>query len=163
VGVPGELPNSGNEIDFSPVRVPTEAGSGLTTPIESKWVDHGWRRDALVLEGAVWPWRDGHQIHCGPVAFELGHPDTTSGLSAGVAPQVNRPDRWHRRGQSGQVMSPSGSVAVGCGGNRRGGIGTEQQRVELRFGRAANLAQTGMNAMLKRIENWRQKQPCYAA
>ena len=32
-------------------------------------------------------------------------------------------------------MSPSGSVAVGCGGNRRGGIGTEQQRVELEFER----------------------------
>jgi len=32
-------------------------------------------------------------------------------------------------------MSPSGSVAIGCGGNRRGGIGTEQQRVELGFER----------------------------
>ncbi len=28
------------------------------------------------------------------------------------------------------------SVAVGCGGNRRGGIGTEQQRVELGFERS---------------------------
>ena len=32
-------------------------------------------------------------------------------------------------------MSPSGSVAIGFGGNRRGGIGTEQQRVELGFER----------------------------
>ena len=29
----------------------------------------------------------------------------------------------------------SRSVALGCGGNRRGGIGTEQQRVELGFER----------------------------
>ena len=43
--------SSGNEIDFSPVRVPTEEGSGLTIPIESKWVDDGWRREALVMEG----------------------------------------------------------------------------------------------------------------
>ena len=32
-------------------------------------------------------------------------------------------------------MPPSGPVASGCGGNRRGGIGTEQQQVELGFER----------------------------
>ncbi|MCX5955007.1 MAG: hypothetical protein NTW51_01030 [Cyanobacteria bacterium] len=69
VGVPGELPNSGNEIDFSPVRVPTEAGSGLTMPIESKWVDHGWRRDALVLEG-----RYGRGVMATKSIVDLEHP-----------------------------------------------------------------------------------------
>ena len=43
--------SSGNGIDFSPVRMPTEAGADLTAPIESKWVDDGSRREALVLEG----------------------------------------------------------------------------------------------------------------
>ena len=32
-------------------------------------------------------------------------------------------------------MQANGSAAIGCGGNRRGGIGTEQQRVELGFER----------------------------
>ncbi|MDR1078223.1 MAG: AAA family ATPase, partial [Propionibacteriaceae bacterium] len=31
---------SGNEIDLGPVRLPTAAGSELTTPIESKWIRH---------------------------------------------------------------------------------------------------------------------------
>jgi hypothetical protein len=36
----------------------------------------------------------------------------------------------------GQAAGPGfRSVAVGCGGNRRGGIGTEQQRAELGFER----------------------------
>ena len=104
VGVPGELPNSGNEIDFSPVRVPTEEGAGLTTPIESKWVDDGWRREALVIEGRYGRGVIATKSHSGSGASELGHPGATSGLSAGVAPQVSRPDRWHRRGQSGQIM-----------------------------------------------------------
>jgi uncharacterized protein len=43
--------DSGNEIDFSPVRVPPEADVALTTPLESKWVDDGWRQEALVMEG----------------------------------------------------------------------------------------------------------------
>jgi hypothetical protein len=60
---------SGNEIDFSPVRVPTEAGSGLTTPIESKWVDHGWRREALVLEG-----RYGRGVMATKSILDLEHP-----------------------------------------------------------------------------------------
>lgn len=40
-----------DKIDFSPVRVPTEEGSGLTIQMESKWVNDGWRRHALVQEG----------------------------------------------------------------------------------------------------------------
>jgi uncharacterized protein len=61
--------SSGNEIDFSPVRVPTEAGAGLTTPIESKWVDDGWRRAALVLEG-----RYGRGVMATKSILDLTHP-----------------------------------------------------------------------------------------
>lgn len=42
---------SGNEVDFGPVRVPTAGGAALTTPVESKWVDAGWRAEARVIEG----------------------------------------------------------------------------------------------------------------
>ena len=61
--------SSGNEIDFSPVRVPTEEGSGLTIPIESKWVDDGWRREALVLEG-----RYGRGVMATKSILDLEHP-----------------------------------------------------------------------------------------
>jgi predicted AAA+ superfamily ATPase len=42
---------AGNEVDFLPVSVPTSAGSAFTLPIESKWVDQGWRSEAKVIEG----------------------------------------------------------------------------------------------------------------
>jgi predicted AAA+ superfamily ATPase len=42
--------DSGHEVDFSPVRVPTASGSEQTVPIESKWVDDGWRAEAKVIE-----------------------------------------------------------------------------------------------------------------
>ena len=42
---------SGNEADLAPVRVPTTAGVAMTTPIESKWVDSGWRGEARTIEG----------------------------------------------------------------------------------------------------------------
>lgn len=41
---------SANEIDFTPVAVPTPAGMATTTPIESKWVGTGWRSEARVIE-----------------------------------------------------------------------------------------------------------------
>jgi predicted AAA+ superfamily ATPase len=41
---------SGNEIDFGPVAIPTPAGIAHTTPLEAKWVTHGWRTEALVTE-----------------------------------------------------------------------------------------------------------------
>ncbi|MDR2347184.1 MAG: hypothetical protein LBD90_00910, partial [Bifidobacteriaceae bacterium] len=41
---------AGQEIDFSPVRVPAASGSRLTVPIESKWVSRGWRHEAKVIE-----------------------------------------------------------------------------------------------------------------
>jgi hypothetical protein len=40
----------GREIDLAPVPLPTPAGSRPSTPLEGKWVDTGWRREALVVE-----------------------------------------------------------------------------------------------------------------
>ena len=42
---------TGNEVDFGPVAVPSAAGSLTSVPIESKWVESGWRADARVIEG----------------------------------------------------------------------------------------------------------------
>jgi predicted AAA+ superfamily ATPase len=41
---------SGQEVDLGPVPVPTASGPRTTTPIESKWVTHGWRNEAKVIE-----------------------------------------------------------------------------------------------------------------
>lgn len=41
---------SGNEIDLGPVRIPSDAGPMTTTPIESKWIDSGWRAEARRIE-----------------------------------------------------------------------------------------------------------------
>ncbi|WP_394288795.1 hypothetical protein [Corynebacterium variabile] len=41
---------SGREVDFAPVPVPTGSGTRSTTPLEGKWVSHGWRSEALVIE-----------------------------------------------------------------------------------------------------------------
>lgn len=41
---------SGQEIDLAPVTLPTADGPRLTTPLESKWVSHGWRTEAKVIE-----------------------------------------------------------------------------------------------------------------
>ena len=43
--------NSGGEVDFAPIRVPTASGPALTTPVESKWVDSGWRGEAKTITG----------------------------------------------------------------------------------------------------------------
>jgi predicted AAA+ superfamily ATPase len=61
--------DSGNEIDFSPVRVPTAAGAAYSTPLESKWVDDGWRREALVMEG-----RYGRGVMATKSVLDLDHP-----------------------------------------------------------------------------------------
>lgn len=42
--------DSGQEVDLCPVSVPTSSGTRSTTPIESKWVTHGWRSEAKVVE-----------------------------------------------------------------------------------------------------------------
>ncbi len=42
---------SDREIDLAPVTVPSTAGSLTTTPIESKWVDHGWKSEAKSIAG----------------------------------------------------------------------------------------------------------------
>ena len=43
--------DSGNEVDFCPVDAATPAGSERTVPIESKWVDTGWRGEGRVVAG----------------------------------------------------------------------------------------------------------------
>ena len=42
---------NGGEVDFAPVPVPTRAAPQQTVPIESKWVDRGWRSEAKTIEG----------------------------------------------------------------------------------------------------------------
>jgi predicted AAA+ superfamily ATPase len=42
---------SGNEVDLAPVRLPTESAAAFSTPIESKWVDHGWRSETRAIDG----------------------------------------------------------------------------------------------------------------
>jgi len=42
---------SGGEVDLGPVRIPSSAGATMTTPIESKWVDDGWKGEAKVIDG----------------------------------------------------------------------------------------------------------------
>ena len=41
----------GNEVDFGPVPIPGNAGAELSVPLESKWVDDGWRGEAKALDG----------------------------------------------------------------------------------------------------------------
>jgi predicted AAA+ superfamily ATPase len=41
---------SGNEVDLAPVPVPSTAGPVRSVPLESKWVDAGWRSEAKVVE-----------------------------------------------------------------------------------------------------------------
>lgn len=59
---------SGNEIDFAPVQVPTSAGSAATTPLEAKWVDSHWRREARALES-----RYGGGLLATKSVLDLGH------------------------------------------------------------------------------------------
>lgn len=41
---------TGGEVDFAPVPVPSPSGPARTVPVESKWVDHGWRGESRALE-----------------------------------------------------------------------------------------------------------------
>jgi uncharacterized protein len=41
-----ERTGTGNEIDFTPIRIGTPAGPDRSVAIESKWVDHGWRGES---------------------------------------------------------------------------------------------------------------------
>ncbi|NQW72937.1 MAG: ATP-binding protein [Actinobacteria bacterium] len=43
--------DSGNEVDLCPVDATTPSGSERTVPIESKWVDAGWRGEGRVIAG----------------------------------------------------------------------------------------------------------------
>jgi len=40
-----------HEVDLAPVPVPTAAGARISVPMESKWVDHGWRAAARTIDG----------------------------------------------------------------------------------------------------------------
>ena len=40
---------SGKEIDLCPIQLPDSSDNG-TTPIESKWVDQGWRSEARPMD-----------------------------------------------------------------------------------------------------------------
>lgn len=42
---------SDREIDLGPITVPSAAGPAKTVPIESKWVDHGWKGEAKTIDG----------------------------------------------------------------------------------------------------------------
>lgn len=42
---------SGNEVDLGPVAVPSATGPVTTVPLESKWVDHGWKSEAKTVDG----------------------------------------------------------------------------------------------------------------
>ncbi|MCK9898323.1 hypothetical protein [Frankia sp. AgB32] len=60
---------SGNEIDLSPVRIPSAAGPTATTPVESTWIDAGWRVDTRGL-GAKY----GHGILATKSVLDLDQP-----------------------------------------------------------------------------------------
>jgi predicted AAA+ superfamily ATPase len=59
----------GNEIDFGPVAIPTAGGIARTTPLEAKWVTHGWRSEALVTEN-----RFGHGVLATKTITDFSHP-----------------------------------------------------------------------------------------
>ncbi|MFI5931678.1 AAA family ATPase [Actinoplanes sp. NPDC051494] len=42
---------SDKEIDFAPVSIPSAEGASSTVPLESKWVDQGWRGEARTIDG----------------------------------------------------------------------------------------------------------------
>jgi hypothetical protein len=42
---------SDNEVDLAPVPIPAAAGPVSTVPLESKWVDQGWRSEARTIDG----------------------------------------------------------------------------------------------------------------
>jgi len=49
--------------------VPTPAGASITTPIESKWVDSGWRSEAKTLDCKF-----GHGIMATKSILDLDYP-----------------------------------------------------------------------------------------
>jgi len=59
---------SGAEIDLAPVRIPSPSGAGMTTPIESKWVDTGWKHEAKTIGGKY-----GHGIVATKSILDLDH------------------------------------------------------------------------------------------
>ncbi len=60
---------SGQEVDLAPVPVPSPAGAAVSVPLESKWVDRGWRSEARVIEGKY-----GQGILATKTLLDLTHP-----------------------------------------------------------------------------------------
>ena len=60
--------SNGKEIDLSPVAAASAAGPRATVPIESKWVDHGWRREALTMTAKY-----GHGVLATKTVLDLGN------------------------------------------------------------------------------------------
>lgn len=59
----------GKEVDLGPVLVPGASTDRPTTPIESKWVSHGWRAEARTIEG-----RYGAGVVATKNVTDLSHP-----------------------------------------------------------------------------------------
>lgn len=60
---------SGNEIDLGALPIAATADADRTTPIESKWVDQGWRAEARAIEGKY-----GRGIVATKSILDLEHP-----------------------------------------------------------------------------------------
>lgn len=60
---------SDKEIDLAPVPIPAAAGSAETVPLESKWVDRGWKSETRSLGGKY-----GRGIVATKTALDLGGP-----------------------------------------------------------------------------------------
>jgi hypothetical protein len=43
--------NNDREVDLAPVAVPADGGAAFTVPIESNWVDCGWKSEARTITG----------------------------------------------------------------------------------------------------------------
>jgi uncharacterized protein len=63
-----ERTGSGTEIDLASINVMSPAGPRPNVPIESQWVDHGWRREVLTIEA-----KHGTGILATKTILELDH------------------------------------------------------------------------------------------
>jgi uncharacterized protein len=43
--------SGGYEVDLGPVTVPSANGPATTGPLESKWVEQGWKGEARTIDG----------------------------------------------------------------------------------------------------------------
>ncbi len=64
-----ERTNSANEIDLTAISVHSTVGPQQTVPIDSKWVNKSWRREALTMEA-----QHGNGILATKTILDLDHP-----------------------------------------------------------------------------------------